>query len=58
MNSDDKGHEILIGGIDEMKGQVMDKHMLPFQRFYELEQTLYDHDVQILTLACYDYLLL
>lgn len=58
MNANNKRHKILISSLNKMKGKVMNKHMFPFQWFYELKQALYDHYIQILTLACYYYLLL
>lgn len=45
MDSDDKRHEILISSIDEMEGQVVNQHMFPFERFYELKQAFDDHDI-------------
>jgi hypothetical protein len=58
MHADDEGHEVLIGRVDEVEGQVVDQHVLPLQGLDELQQALDDHHVQVLALAGDDELLL
>ena len=58
VDADDEGHEVFVGGVDEVEGQVVDEHVLPLQRLDQLQQAFNDHHVEVLALAGYDHLLL
>lgn len=58
VHSYDERHEVFIGSVDEVEGQVVHQHVLPLQWLDQLQQAFNHHHVQVLALACYYDLLL